>query len=197
MTAVPFNGLGQIIASGGVQSVALMLAGGMSLTGVSIALENKYDGIPISAIDTMIELAESGILAASKIGEQTPGAVINEFGIPVIPGILGENAEGNRFVSLIEAEQADTGEDILSWNYTPTFESLDTLFGEIFAQWQQWACDSPDFGIKLGIPCPDDVEPVGNWDTLFDAANADIGLMSGTKNQQVYNNRLVFVARGY
>lgn len=156
MPAVPFNGIGQIIASGGVQSVAIMLAGGKSNTAISIALEGKYDGIPVSAIDTLINMAESGLAAADNINLGDPSQPIDFTGVPVIHGILGDNAAGNRFLTITEAVGTDGESSVLSYNYLPYIESLNDLWGEIIAQLIEWICEYPKFAESLGVECPDE-----------------------------------------
>lgn len=197
MNSVPFNSIGQIIANNGVQSIALMLIGGRSEQSVALELEGRYDGIPQNTIDTLIEMAQGGIAAAGKITKNPVGVGVNLNDVPVIPGILGDNSEGNRFATVTEAQSSQSGEWITSYNFAPTFESLDNLFDEIYRQWVQWACDYPDFAARTGIECPDSDTTEYLMKDFGRVSTKELSDIFGVDVVDRQTSRLVFAARAY
>lgn len=101
MAPVAFNSLGQIIAAGGLSSLAVGLAGGWSQSQAEIWLQKGWPGIPLQEREFIIGLA-LGMISAGKSTTEVLGDLLPGVPEADIEQIIIETSHGQTAITLDE-----------------------------------------------------------------------------------------------
>lgn len=126
-TGQPYNQLGQILSTGGEQSVALAMDRGWSGQRIVAMLGRRYGNVSASIYNSVRSVADDILRAGESAFESQSGSPIPGSQIPVVSELFGDENEGQRTRYTAEVEFEGGTEKVLVYGSFPDIPSPEEL----------------------------------------------------------------------